>query len=301
MAILPHVARSVKAECILNCKDILGEVPVWDPEGDRIWWLDVSRASLQSLEMSTGRHEVRQLPGKTVGGWAPRKGGGAVVALDSGLHRYGFERVGALIAEIPPPESQATHRVNEAAVDCLGRLWIGTMERSGESPTGGIHLLDPAGTIRNVRGGLLIPNGICFDPSYTTVYFADSRRRTIWAQELDPIEGGLGAQRRFHDFYGIPGMPDGAAIDVEGCLWIACFGGWRVVRIDPTGRVDLSVELPVEKVTSVAFGGSDMRTLFITTASGKLTEHQLAEQPLAGALFAVHSPVSGFIQPPFAG
>lgn len=281
--------------------DVLGEVPIWDAEGNRLWWLDVSRARLQALEVSTGRHEMYQLPGSTAGGWAFRQSGGAIVALDSGLHVFSSGDPGPIIASVPPDELKASHRVNESAVDSRGRLWLGTMNRTLHTPTGGLHRVGTDGSVTRILDGITTPNGLCFDPSDTVMYFSDSALRVIWAFDFDAHEGLLLRRRAFCDLKDQPGMPDGAAVDSEGFLWSACFGASRIIRIDPLGRIDRIICLPVEKVTSLAFGGSHLCTLYITTASGKLTGDQLAAQPLAGGLFAMDVGVGGLLQPKYAG
>lgn len=288
-------------ECILSGGDVLGEVPVWDADGNRVWWLDVSRARLQSFDLATGRHEVRQFPGRTAGGWALRRAGGAVVALDDGLHGVSSGAVGSLIANVPPPDMQLSHRVNEAGVDCQGRLWLGVMDRTGRDSSGGLFRIDADGSVSRILEGITTPNGLCFDPSDTVMYFSDSALKVIWAFDFDAQEGVLTRRRVFCDLTAHPGMPDGAAVDIEGFLWVACFGGGQIIRLDPRGRVNRAISLPVTKVTSLTFGGPALRTLFITTASGKLTARQLADQPLAGGLFAMDVDVAGLPQPKFAG
>ncbi|WP_196258846.1 SMP-30/gluconolactonase/LRE family protein [Pelagibacterium limicola] len=288
-------------ECILACADILGEVPIWDKDNSRICWLDVSRARLQTLDVTSGMHQIHQLPGNTAGGWALRAGGGAIVALDNGLFGLTDTEIGPLVAEIPARSLQASHRVNETAVDSAGQLWAGVMERSASGPSGGLFRVGPSGAVHQALGGITTPNGLCFDPTGTTLYFADSARKLIWSFAFDAEQGLVDERRVFCDLSSEPGKPDGAAIDAEGYMWSAGFGAGRILRIDPYGRITHSISLPVSKVTSLAFGGPDLRTLYITTASGKLTPEELAAQPLAGGLFSMTVDVAGILPGMFAG
>lgn len=289
-------------ECILACGDILGEVPVWDESCNSICWIDVSRGRWQTLDMGTRHHATHQLPGQTAGGWAFRTSGGIVIGLDNGI--FGFddgEVAGPRLAILPPEELQASHRINESTVDPRGRLWMGVMDRNAALNAGGLYRIDVDGSVSQALEGITTPNGICFDPAGTTMYFADSRRKLIWAFDYDADEGALGRRRVFCDLSAEPGIPDGAAMDAEGHLWNACFGAGRVIRIDPKGRITRSISLPVEKVSSVAFGGPHLQTLFMTTASGKLSPEQLAAQPLAGGLFALEVDVEGLAPRKFGG
>ena len=149
--------------------------------------------------------------------------------------------------------------------------------------------------------GIRIPNSLCWSPDNQTLYFSDTRARVIWGFDFNLASGGLSNRRLFVDLQGQLGRPDGATVDTEGYLWSAEYGGGRVVRYTPDGTVDKVVNLPVANVTCPTFGGTDYKTLFITTASQRLAESELAEQPLAGGLFACEVTVAGLPEPIFAG
>jgi sugar lactone lactonase YvrE len=154
-------------------------------------------------------------------------------------------------------------------------------------------------TALQMLDGIRIPNSLCWSPDNQTLYFSDTRARVIWGFDFNLASGELTNRRLFVDLQGQLGRPDGATVDTEGYLWSAEYGGGRVVRYTPDGTVDKVVNLPVANVTCPTFGGTDYKTLFITTASQRLTENELAEQPLAGGLFSLKVTVAGLPEPVF--
>ena len=145
-----------------------------------------------------------------------------------------------------------------------------------------------------------IPNTLACSPDGRTFYYADSIKRALYACDLDPRTGAIGPPRPFAHTHGEPGVPDGTAVDADGYLWNAQWGGWRIVRYAPDGRIDRIVEMPVAQPTSCAFGGPDLRTLYVTSARDELSDAELAGQPLAGGLFAFEPGVVGLALPHFA-
>jgi sugar lactone lactonase YvrE len=153
--------------------------------------------------------------------------------------------------------------------------------------TGGLFNLDGRLHCTQVEGGVAVPNSLAWSPDEKTMYFADTENRLIHAYDFDAQTGRRRPARVFADLRDGPGQPDGATVDAHGCLWGAEVGSGRVVRYAPDGRELMVVQLPVTRVTSLTFGGADLRTLFITTARQKLDDDELRQQPHAGALFAM--------------
>jgi L-arabinonolactonase len=170
------------------------------------------------------------------------------------------------------------------------------MERGG--PPGRLYRLDGRG-MTTVLAGLTTPNSLCWSPDGTTMYFSDSPKRVIWAFPYDPATGEIGERRVFTEIEA-PMVADGGTVDSEGFLWSANYHGWRVTRFAPDGKVDRVVELPAAQITCCAFGGPDLSTLFITSATQNLDPEALARQPMAGALLAVDVGVAGLPETPFA-
>jgi sugar lactone lactonase YvrE len=159
--------------------------------------------------------------------------------------------------------------------------------------TGGLFSLDGRLHCTQVEGGVAVPNSLAWSPDEKTMYFADTDTRLIHAYDFDVQTGRRRPARVFADLRDGPCRPDGATVDAHGCLWGAEVGSGRVVRYAPDGRELMVVQLPVTRVTSLTFGGADLRTLFITTARQKLDDDELRQQPHAGALFAMQAPVAG--------
>src|SRR5262249_54369065 len=151
---------------------------------------------------------------------------------------------------------------------------------------GFLYRYDPDGTLHRIFGDIEVPNGLAFSPDGATLHFCDSPTRRLMAHALDTTTGALGPARLFAESPP-PGVPDGAAADAEGCLWVAHFDGARLTRFTPDGRIDRVVPLPVPRPTAVCFGGDGLDTLFVTSARINLTEAALTEAPLSGSLFAL--------------
>jgi len=193
------------------------------------------------------------------------------------------------------------NRANDGNVDLAGRFWFGTMHDGETGATGAVYRLDADWTCTRVLDGVGISNTLVCGPAGDVVYVADSLRRTIDALEINPVTGAPGAQREFAHTRGEGCSPDGSAVDVEGYLWNAQWGGGRLVRYAPSGAIDRIVPVPVDHPSSCAFGGEDLATLYITTARWLLSDEALACQPWAGSLLAFEPGVSGLALPPFGG
>ena len=286
-----------EADCIVNTRDSLGESPLWDPVTERLFWVDINRCLIHQLDPRTG--EITDWPCKTEPGCLGRADNGRLVAgLRDGF--YFFSPVTGEFERITDPEpGKPENRVNDGKVDRAGRFWAGTMrDPNPDEPCGALYKLEGQ-TALQMLDGIRIPNSLCWSPDNQTLYFSDTRARVIWGFDFNLASGELTNRRLFVDLQGQLGRPDGATVDTEGYLWSAEYGGGRVVRYTPDGTVDKVVNLPVANVTCPTFGGTDYKTLFITTASQRLTENELAEQPLAGGLFSLKVTVAGLPEPVF--
>jgi sugar lactone lactonase YvrE len=225
--------------------------------------------------------------------------GSAIAALKDGVYLLDLDS--GRVTELARPEpDQPDNRFNDGRVDRQGRFWAGTMNDVSRIPTGSLYRIERGGRIVRVLDDVIVPNSIAWSPDSRTMYFADTYRHTIWSFAFDADAGVLHDRRVFATVSG-PGRPDGSAIDAEGCVWNAEYAGARVVRYTPTGAVDRVVSMPVSNPTSCCFGGARFDSLFITSARQRLTPEQLAEEPLAGSVFALHPGVTGLPEPRFAG
>jgi sugar lactone lactonase YvrE len=217
--------------------------------------------------------------------------GNLVLAMRSGLFRFADGHLSRYLAIEPPA---LDNRLNDVKCDRAGRLWAGTMRDFGAATTGSLYRIE-RGRATRVVTGITIPNGPCWSPDGGTFYFADTVEGSMRA--YDVVDGELGDRRTFVESGVLPGRPDGATVDAEGFVWSARYGGGGIARLDPSGRVERFLRLPVSQVSSVMFGGDDLRTLYVTTSRQRMSEEALAREPLAGALLAVDAGVQGLPEP----
>lgn len=280
-----------RVECIVRGSDRLGETPLWCERERKLWWLDVEKPKLQSFDPASGRHEVQHFDGIAfLGSLALCDDGSHLLALDLELHRRDAAGGLAPFAEV---ERGLDNRLNDGRVDARGRLWVGTMDNQLHRPNGALYRVGGDGEVCRVFDGVIVSNGIAFAPDHRTLYFTDTRRFRTWRFDFDLDAGAISKRRLFADYSAGGERPDGACVDTDGGLWTAFFAGRRVVRYRPDGTIDIVVPMPVSNPTCVCFGGADLRTLYITTASKFLSAEQLAAEPLAGSVFAVHALAQG--------
>jgi sugar lactone lactonase YvrE len=273
------------AQPVHQANAVTGEVPYWDAPTGTLWWIDVQGQRLLSYRPGTGEtgaHNLPSMPGLIAG----RRRGGLVIGLEDGL--YAFD--GALGERLVAVEAEDTRtRINDGKPDPAGRLWFGTMDKSGAgAPIGSLYCLDANG-LHRVREQVRISNAIDVSADGRTLYFADTPTGIVEAIACDPATGALGASRAFLACAD-GSHPDGVCVDADGGVWIALVGGARVERRLPDGSLDCVVALPVTRPTMPMLGGADGRTLFVTSQRRFLTAVQLAAQPLAGDLLAVRVP-----------
>jgi sugar lactone lactonase YvrE len=280
------------AELFIDSRCELGEGPFWHPLQERLFWFDILNKTLFSAT-GGGIMVDRFTFDATVTAAAVIDSDNLAVASAAGLFRLQLSTDTREII-IPLEPDSTTTRTNDGRVNPAGGFWIGTM---GLSEPGKIA----AGSLYQVRGGevtkllsdVFIPNSTCFSPDGRTAYFADTIAGTIRKVAIDP-ETGLPAGQ-WSEFVGTghPGGPDGSVVDAEGFVWNARWGGSSVIRFAPDGRVDRVVKLPVSRVTCPAFGGKDLKTMYITSAREGMSAAELAAEPLAGSVFAIELDVPG--------
>lgn len=289
----------IAIEVAVSAIDILGEVPLWCSRTKRLWWIDVRRPSLQSYDPATQAHEAFVIRGPVIGSFALRQRGGMVLALDDGL--YAFDPGTGTMSPLLPFRDKPQNRYNDGKCDRRGRFWVGTMNNTPGNPDGSLYRVDADMAVTPQFGDVFCPNSIAFSPDDRVFYYADTKLKKIWAFDFDIEAGALSNRRLLCDVADHPGAPDGSTVDAEGFLWNAEYGGGRLVRYAPDGRIDRVVELPVSQPTSCGFGGEDCSTLFVTTAAQNLSAGERARQPLAGSLLMLDIGVKGIPEPAFAG
>ncbi|RUT32742.1 SMP-30/gluconolactonase/LRE family protein [Arsenicitalea aurantiaca] len=289
-----------KAELFVDSRCELGEGPFWHTGLNRLFWFDILNQTLLSADAS----------GRVIDRFTFRQPVTAAAVIDD--DHLAIASAGALLrftvstdtySEIVPIEADNPgNRTNDSRVHPSGGFWIGTMSRRGdEEPHAGAVYLYRDGALETLFDRITIPNSICFSPDGSIAYFADTPSGMIRQCAVDPASGRItGEWRDFASTKGHRGMPDGAVVDAEGYLWSARWGGSCVVRHAPDGSVDRVIEVPTSHVTCPAFGGEDMKTLYITTAREHMEPEQLAEEPHAGSVFQIRVDVPGTPEPRLA-
>lgn len=265
-------------EVACNVRNTLGEGPMWDARDHCLYWTDIEEACYYRLDPKTGRH-TRFDVGSKVGAIALREGGGLLLATQAGFAFHSPEP-GAGLDIIGNPEPSEETRFNDGAAGPDGRYWAGSYGADENA----LYRLDPDGSIHRRGTGYGVPNGIDWSPDGKVMYFTDSDAKTVYAFDYDAATGETENRRPFMHKPDATGVPDGLIVDADGFVWNGWFGGWRLERHDPGGRLERTVEMPMESPTSLAFGGDALDTLYVTSASRDLSEEELAAQPLAGKL-----------------
>jgi len=267
-----------------------------------LYWVDIENNSFFRYFPTTSKYESFDV-GVPIGVLALRAAGGLVMATKNGF-AFWDPKTQAL-QFLANPEADKPHtRFNDGAVDSQGRFWAGTMCGLSEicsAPEGSLYRLDPDGSVSIMETGIFIANGIDWSPDTKIMYFTDSTRHVIYAYDFDPATGAIENRRPFISTPDEIGVPDGLTVDSEGCIWSARWGGWKITRYDPTGKVEREIQLPVQCPTSCAFGGANLDELYITSAWNELTVEQKKNQPYAGDLFRVKTDTKGLVSPKFAG
>lgn len=280
--------------CVVEAGDRLGEGPVWSAAEGRLYWFDIKGKRLAWYHPQTRARGGFGLPIRASCA-ALRTAGGLFMATEAGLAVFDPDQ-GALTI-VQHHDFGPGFRTNDGKIDQVGNFWWSTMDDDGGKRPGSLFRTDKALVTKKILKGISIPNTVSFSPDGARLYMADSKLQTIFVHNTADVS----EVHAFAHTRGQPASPDGSAVDAEGYLWNAQWGGARVVRYAPDGRIDRIVDLPVRQPTSCAFGGDALTTLYVTSAWDELPAHARADQPLAGGLFAFDAGVKGLALPLFEG
>jgi sugar lactone lactonase YvrE len=278
-----------RLRCITATRAILGEGPVWDEQFRRLYWVDIESGVVHRSADDGGDATLWQIGQKISCIALRRKRPGFIGGLQSSIATFVLDPLS--VQCIAAPEAAViTNRCNDGKCDAAGRFWCGTCDETGKDLSGYLYRIDPDHTVVRAAGPFICTNGPAFAPNARTLYCSDSYGRAILAFDLDD-HGSLSRQRILIRFIDPAwGYPDGLTCDTMGCLWIAHWGGSRVSRFSAEGELLEAISLPVSQPTSCTFGGDELKTLFITSASLGLAKRA---EPMAGAVFAIDVAVGG--------
>ncbi|MEM0097522.1 MAG: SMP-30/gluconolactonase/LRE family protein [Conexivisphaerales archaeon] len=279
----------MKVEVFMYKTAEIGEGPIWDYSKKTLFWVDIVNHIIYS-EGPNG-----EMTFKTEGdvtSLSPTEGGDLLVTVDLSIYRINMHEQRALKVSNLTDEPK-TNRFNDGKCDVYGRYWAGTMDRMEKLPVASLYVFE-SGIIRKELSGLTISNGLGWSPDNQFMYLIDTPTRKVWKFSFNAERGHISERQVAVEFGDLPGVPDGMTVDSEGMIWVAHWGGGMISRWNPNnGRLIEKIELPTENVTSLTFGGPDLRTIFVTTARHGLSNKKIAEQPYAGSVFMINSNVQG--------
>lgn len=279
--------------CVWNAHAELGEGPLWSEREQALYWVDILQHRLHRYAPGEEQRERTWQFDETISAVVERMGRpGLLVSLRHGFAFFDpatekLERLATPEADLP------ANRFNDAKCDSRGRFWAGSIDFACKAPTGSLYRFDPQFACRKMDSGYAVTNGPAWSSDDRTMYHNDSVNGRVYAFDFDAASGDIANKRVFLQLGPDEGSPDGMTTDAEGGLWIAQWGAGRITRRNPEGGVLLTLDLPVSQVTSCAFGGPDLSTLYITSAASGLTPSQKEAEPLAGGLFEVDIGIPG--------
>jgi D-xylonolactonase len=262
--------------------DMLGEGLWWSARENAVYWTDILSHAVNRYSLADGRVKRWTLPERI--GWVieRRSKPGFIAGFQSGFAELELEPLA--IRPIVDPEPQLPgNRLNDAKADRLGHIWAGTMDAAIEETTGSLYRLQPDHSVRRMDDGYKICNGPAFSPAQDVLYHTDTGLGTVYRFDVTP-EGEIANRRVFLQFSEDMGWPDGMTVDAEGYVWIAHWGGSRVSRFSPDGKLERAIRLPASQITNVTFAGPNLDRMFVTSAADGLDR---SKEPLAGSLFEV--------------
>ena len=285
--------------CVLDIKAKLGESPVWSSRDKALYWVDINAPSLNRFDPSSGKNVVMPMP-ESIGSFALRKPAGFIVALRSGIwlaRADGTPERNIAAAPYDP----AHHRFNDGRCDHAGRFVVGYMNEKRDANSAALVRIDSDGRMTELFGDIMISNGLAWSPDGRTMYHADTPTHTVRAFDYDATTGTPSHPRVFAQWQGETDRPDGGCVDSAGNYWTAFFRGGKVLQISPGGKTLAEYSIPAMCPTMCAFGGADLRTVYVTTARQERDADELARLPQSGGIFAMTVDVPGLPEPAFAG
>lgn len=283
---------------------LLGECPAWDERQQVLYWVDIEGKLIHRYDPSDATNQSRQTSGRPGSFVFTTDPAVLLVAMENELRWFHWEsgRSEVFIALEPPGNG---NRLNDGKTDRVGRFVVGSMHENPNDgrATGTLYSVEADGSFNVVRDHIGVTNGLGFDAVRRRAFFADTHTGKIERYDYDHDTGQFTNEQLFFDYGDIPGLPDGACVDSEGCYWSASVYGWAVIRISPDGEVIDRISVPVEKPSMPAFGGVDYRTLYITTIGmgGSRPSADGLDDAVPGSLFAVDLEVAGLPEATFAG
>jgi sugar lactone lactonase YvrE len=276
-------APPIHVELALDVRAELGEGPVWDAHAACLYFVDILKGQVHRFDPVTRAARAFDV-GQPVGAIGLTEAGDLVLAVRDGFARFDpARRRVSMIAEVEADRPDL--RMNDGACDRAGRFWAGTMALDERLCAGALYRLDAGGRVETMLRAITISNGIDWTLDDRRMYYVDSPTQSVDIFDFDVASGAITNRRPFVWIPPADGVPDGLTVDADGGVWVSLWSGSAVHRYTPDGTLDRVVRLPVTHPTSCAFGGAELRDLYITTASIALDARARERQPHAGGLF----------------
>jgi L-arabinonolactonase len=293
----------IEIECVVDSRSLLGESTYWDHKERVLWWIDIWGPTIHRYDPATGKDDQWTAP-EYLGALSVREKGGLVVSMASGFHFFD-PGTGKLDPIADPDADLEDTRFNDGKTDRQGRFWSGTMfEAPGKPPkkNGALWRLDPDLSVHKIVDGVGCSNGLAWSPDSRTMYFTDSHTHLVWAFDFDPASGEVDNRRVFIDLTAEDYIVDGATVDSAGTYWLTVPFKGKVLAYDPAGKRVRTIAMPVDLPTCCEFGGADLDTLYVTSATLRRDPAALKGQNNPGGLFAIRGlGAKGLPLLPFAG
>ncbi len=301
MSATPH---SFEIQCVYPTPMQVGESPLWHAEENALYWVDIPEKTVHRWQFTEQQHSSWQMPSDAAC-IARAARGGLIVALRTGFVHLATDS-GKITEIASAPYDTSKMRCNDGKVDPQGRFWVGTMYEPRDQQLGEMLCLERGQVRRAWAGGMTVSNGLAFSRDAQAMFHADTTSHTVRSLPFDSATGAvdLAKMQVLRQFssdktHNYGGRPDGAAVDSEGNYWVAMFEGGRVLCLAPNGDILREIALPVRCPTMVAFGGPEMRTLFISSARQNRSAQEIEQFPLSGCILAVNLDISGKIEPAY--
>ncbi|MFA4870405.1 MAG: SMP-30/gluconolactonase/LRE family protein [Pedobacter sp.] len=288
----------LKAQLVLDIQSTLGEGAIWNHTDQRLYWVDIDQHLLHWFDPLTKLHQTSSLP-KKITTVVPTLKEELLIALEDGIYNYNKSTNELQLRHVNPENNITGNRFNDGKCDPLGRFWVGTM---GKEQSAALYCMSKDYSLQTIQTGITNSNGILWSPDQKTMYYIDTPTSKVAAYNFNNNTGQVSNPQTVITIPSHIGRPDGATIDSDGMVWIAMWGGYCVTRWNPkTGELLSTIEVPSKNITSCAFGGEKLDTLYITSAKGQMTNSDLADYPNSGGLFAIKPGISGIKSNFFAG
>ncbi len=283
---------------LTDAPDILGEGPQWNPADGKLYWVDAFAPAIRRIDPATRMVESFAMP-CDIGSFAFARDGSLLAAMRSGFNRVDLAS-GEVTLLANPLGPDPRLLLNDGKCDRRGRYWCASVHSDFVGRQSVLYRLDPDLATHAMAEGFIIGNGIAFSPDDRRMYLADSRDETVWLYDFDLEAGAISNKRVFFSTADIEGRVDGATCDRDGNYWCALVHGGAVACISPAGEMVARIPVPAKHPTMVTFGGPDLATLYVTSATAMLADAERADWPDAGKLFRIDGTgVRGLPEPHF--